>query len=76
MIRERGSYSAAVECIPGEELWDPGFRRLTMTFAPGRIKRGLTSNESIGPPITEGKRYTLVVDRDWLDARMGSLTDT
>lgn len=55
--------------LPGEELWDPGFRRLTMTFDPGRIKRGLTSNETIGPPIAEGKRYTLVIDREWQDAR-------
>ncbi len=55
--------------LPGEELWDPKFERLTMTFDPGRIKRGLTSNERIGPPIAEGKRYTLVVDRDWPDAR-------
>jgi hypothetical protein len=55
--------------LPGEELWDPNFQRLTMTFDPGRIKRGLTSNQSIGPPIAEGKRYTLVIDRDWEDAR-------
>lgn len=55
--------------LPGEELWDPGFRRLTMTFDPGRIKRGLTSNEAIGPPLTEGKRYTLMIDADWQDAR-------
>jgi hypothetical protein len=55
--------------LPGEELWDPHFERLTMTFDPGRIKRGLTSNEAIGPPIAEGKRYTLVIDRDWPDAR-------
>ena len=49
--------------LPGEELWDQGFRRLTMTFDPGRIKRGLTSNEAIGPPLAEGKHYTLVIDR-------------
>ena len=55
--------------LPGEELWDPNFQRLTMTFDPGRIKRGLTSNETMGPPIAEGKRYTLVIDRDWPDAR-------
>jgi hypothetical protein len=55
--------------LPGEELWDPGFRRLTMTFDPGRIKRGLTSNEAIGPPLVEGKRYTLAIDGDWPDAR-------
>ena len=42
------------ELLPDQELWDPGFRRLTMTFDPGRIKRGLTSNQTIGPPITEG----------------------
>ncbi len=40
-----------------------------MTFDPGRIKRGLTSNEAMGPPIVEGKRYTLVIDRDWSDAQ-------
>ncbi len=57
------------ELLPGQELWDPEFRRLTMTFDPGRIKRGLTSNQAIGPPITEGRHYKLVVDRDWPDAR-------
>jgi hypothetical protein len=55
--------------LPGEELWDPNFRRLTITFDPGRIKRGLTSNEAMGPPIVEGKRYTLMIDRDWPDAQ-------
>lgn len=59
----------ADELLPGQELWDPEFRRLTMTFDPGRIKRGLTSNMTIGPPITEGKHYRLVVDREWPDSR-------
>ena len=54
--------------LRSQELWDPGFQRLTMTFDPGRIKRGLTSNVSNGPPITEGKHYTLVIDRQWPDA--------
>ncbi len=54
--------------LPGEELWDPKFERLTLTFDPGRIKRGLTSNERMGPPIAPGARYTLVIDRDWQDA--------
>ena len=55
--------------LRGEELWDATFQHLTMTFDPGRIKRDLTSNQMIGPPIAEGKRYTLIVDRDWKDAR-------
>ena len=63
------------EFLPGQELWDPEGRRLTMTFDPGRIKRGLTSNESIGPPITPGQRYTVAIDRDWPDARGVPLLD-
>jgi hypothetical protein len=54
--------------LPREELWDPGNRRLTLTFDPGRIKRGLVSNTRMGTPIAEGERYTLVIDREWRDA--------
>jgi hypothetical protein len=68
MLDDQGKVLPGV-FLPGEELWDPGFRRLTLTFDPGRIKRGLTSNEAMGPPIVEGKRYTLIIDRDWPDAR-------
>lgn len=71
MLDDQGSELGGAHAVflPGEELWDPQFRRLTMTFDPGRIKRGLTSNEAIGPPLTEGKRYTLEIDADWPDAR-------
>ena len=55
--------------LPGQELWDPDNRRLTMTFDPGRIKRGLVSNTRMGTPIADGARYTLVIDREWPDAR-------
>jgi hypothetical protein len=55
--------------LPRQELWDPGNRRLTLTFDPGRIKRGLVSNARMGAPIADGARYTLVIDREWLDAR-------
>jgi hypothetical protein len=52
-----------------DELWDPSGRRLTMLFDPGRIKRGLRANLEMGPPLVEGRRYRLVVDKGWLDAR-------
>ena len=55
--------------LPGQELWDPGNQRLTLTFDPGRIKRGLVSNARMGAPIADGERYTLVIDREWPDAR-------
>ena len=54
--------------LPGQELWDPLNRRLTMTFDPGRIKRDLTSNRKMGPPLVAGRRYTLLVDAEWRDA--------
>jgi hypothetical protein len=53
----------------GEELWDKPMRRFTLLFDPGRIKRGLKPREEVGPVLEEGKDYTLVVDRDWLDAQ-------
>ena len=68
LLDEKGKEVPAV-FLPGEELWDPQFRRLTMTLDPGRIKRGLTSNVAMGPPIMEGRRYTLTIDREWRDAR-------
>lgn len=61
--------------LPGQELWDPDNRRLTMTFDPGRIKRDLTSNKAMGPPIAEGSRYTLVIDREWRDANGVSMIE-
>jgi hypothetical protein len=39
-----------------------------MTFDPGRIKRDLVSNRALGPPIAEGRRYTILIDREWRDA--------
>jgi hypothetical protein len=52
----------------GEELWDPDGKRFTLLFDPGRIKRGLTPRENLGPVLESGKTYTLVIDRDWKDA--------
>src|SRR5439155_1191290 len=43
--------------------------RLPVLFDPGRIKRGLLPLNEVGPAIEDGKRYTLVIDREWLDAR-------
>jgi hypothetical protein len=52
----------------GEELWDTTMTRLTLFIDPGRIKRGVTPLEEIGPSLEEGKEFTLVIDRDWQDA--------
>ncbi len=52
-----------------QELWDPEYKRLTVLFDPGRIKRGLVPNKEDGPPLMEGHEYTFVIDADWMDAR-------
>jgi hypothetical protein len=52
-----------------QELWDQTNQRLTVLFDPGRIKRGLVPTTTIGPAVVEGKRYKLVIDREWHDAR-------
>jgi len=56
-----------------EELWNREGKRLTLLFDPGRIKRGLVPYEEVGSSIKEGETYTLVIDRDWRDARGKSL---
>lgn len=50
-----------------EELWDSTMTRLTLFIDPGRIKRGVLPLEEVGPALEAGKRYTLVIDREWLD---------
>ncbi len=58
-----------------QELWDAAGRRLTVLFDPGRIKRGLVPTNEMGSPVTEGRRYTLVVDKTWHDARGAVLVE-
>jgi len=59
-----------------EELWNRNQTRFTLFFDPGRIKRGLKPREEVGPALEEGKSYTLVIDRDWVDAQGNPLTES
>ena len=58
-----------------EELWSPDGTRFTLVFDPGRIKRGLKPREEVGPVLEAGRSYSLVIDRNWLDAS-GNLLKT
>ncbi len=51
-----------------EELWDPSGERFTLFFDPGRVKRELVPHMEMGRALVEGRDYTLVVDKEWLDA--------
>jgi outer membrane protein assembly factor BamB len=59
-----------------EELWNRNQTRFTLFFDPGRIKRGLRPREEVGPALEEGKSYTLVIDRDWVDAEGNPLKES
>jgi hypothetical protein len=59
-----------------EELWDPEGRRFTLLFDPGRIKRGNRPREEVGPSLEQGKSYTLLIDRRWLDAAGNPLKES
>jgi len=52
-----------------EELWNPEMTRLTLFIDPGRIKRGVQPLEEVGPALEQGKSFTLVIDREWPDAK-------
>lgn len=58
-----------------QELWDPEYRRLTILFDPGRIKRGLVPNKEDGAPLMEGREYSFVIDPEWIDARGNRLAE-
>jgi len=51
------------------ELWNADRTRFTLLFDPGRVKREILPNRRMGRPLHAGDRITLVVKKDWLDAR-------
>ncbi len=51
------------------ELWNGDRTRFTLLFDPGRVKRDILPNRRMGRPLHAGDRITLVVKKDWLDAR-------
>ena len=59
-----------------EELWNPAMTRLTLFIDPGRIKREVKPLQDIGPALEAGKRFMLVIDREWRDAAGLRLKET
>jgi hypothetical protein len=49
------------------EFWNDDHTRYTVFFDPGRQKRGILPNQQMGRSLEPGKRYTLVVSREWRD---------
>jgi len=49
------------------EFWNDDRTRYTVFFDPGRQKRGILPNQQMGRALVPGRRYTLVVEREWRD---------
>jgi hypothetical protein len=75
LVRDDGVEVASPFLELDEELWSPDGKRLTLLFYPGRVKRGLVPREEAGPILEEGKKYTLVISKDWPDEYGRPLAD-
>ena len=51
-----------------QELWNADRTRLTVLIDPGRIKRSVTTNLTLGPVLMQGERYSLTIDEGWPSA--------
>ena len=49
------------------DFWNDDRTRYTVFFDPGRVKRGILPNRQMGRALEAGRRYTLVVKREWRD---------
>lgn len=50
------------------DFWNVDRTRFTAFLDPGRVKSGLVPRNELGPALQPGRKYTLVVDREWRDA--------
>jgi hypothetical protein len=50
-------------------LWNPDRSRYTVILDPGRVKKDILPNRRLGRPLHAGEGITIVVKKDWLDAR-------
>lgn len=57
------------------DLWNGERTRFTILFDPGRVKRGILPNRTMGRPLRPGATFSILVARDWPDAHGQPLAD-
>jgi hypothetical protein len=58
------------------ELWNNERTMLTLWLDPGRIKRDLVPNKTMGPPLQKGQQYRLIIQPAWRSAEGDSTVQT
>jgi hypothetical protein len=75
LLDERGQVVVDPFLPLDAEFWNDNRTRYTVFFDPGRQKRGILPNQQMGRSLEPGKRYTLVVSREWRDGEGLPLAD-
>lgn len=65
LVDAAGTADTAAFMAFKQELWSEDRKRLTLLMDPGRIKRGVAQNRTLGPALREGSTYSIVVDEGW-----------
>ena len=67
LLDDRGQEVADAFLPLDADFWNDDRTRYTVFFDPGRVKRGILPNKQMGRALEAGKRYTLLVKREWRD---------
>jgi hypothetical protein len=65
LVNERGDTLANTFLDLQPELWNTEGTMLTLWLDPGRVKRDLIPNKTLGNPIVKGNKYTLHISAGW-----------
>lgn len=68
LVNQAGTPDTAAFMAFKQELWSEDRKRLTLLMDPGRIKRGVAQNLTLGPALLEGRMYSIVVEKGWSTA--------
>lgn len=71
LVDENGKADTAAFMTFAQELWNEDRTRLTLLMDPGRIKRGVAQNLTLGPALLAGSRYSIVIEGGWPSAISG-----
>jgi len=67
LLDDRGEEVADAFLPLDADFWNDDRTRYTVFFDPGRVKRGILPNKQMGRALEAGRRYTLLVKREWRD---------
>jgi hypothetical protein len=65
LLNDKGDTLANTFLDLQPELWNTESMLLTLWLDPGRVKRDLIPNKTLGNPIVKGNKYTLRISAGW-----------